>query len=169
MLDVCGGSRVLPGKWDKSDCSQKIQNFQQEVDPKHWSASCSYGLIKAFWKLPMRKKICRTWWTHEKTAEFSKRRYNKKVWNFQSCFPGAYKDLCAEEHGGRVVPQGEEKSVWDKNYELSGNGNGGGMNLWAFFSVSRICLNELVSPKSWLTDVLKGLAPCTERCSGSVT
>jgi len=47
--------------------------------------------------------------------------------------------LCHRRAWGRVVRGGRRNQFnRDKNYELSGNGNGGGMNV-SIFSVSRIC------------------------------
>lgn len=55
----------------------------------------------------------------------------------------------------------------DKNYELSGNGNGGGMNV-SIFSVSRICQMSWYL-KKLVNRCFKDLAPpLFKRCSGSV-
>ena len=121
----------------KSDCSQRILKFSAGKWSQHW-AFLLLWFIKAFWKLPQRKKICRTWWTHEKTAEYLQKKMLAKGSEISKLFSWAYRVLCHRRAWGRVVCGGRRNQFnRDKNYELSGNGNGGGMNV-SIFSVSRI-------------------------------
>lgn len=95
--------------------------------------------IKAFWKLPQRKKICRTRWTHEKTAECLRKKVLAQQSEISKLFSWAYRAFCHRRAWRRVVHGGKRNQFnRDKNYELSGNENGGGMNV-SIFSVSRIC------------------------------
>ena len=83
-------------------------------------------------------------------------------------FSWAHRVLCHRRAWGRVVHGGRRNQFnRDKNYELSGNGNGGGMNV-SIFSVSRICQMSWYLKKLVNRCFKDFFPPLFKRCSGSV-